>query len=234
MEDIDITMFPRVKRIPHERFDELIVKFYDLEQSIEFDRCKCIGCGICSRACPNQVIYMPSTEGKIRINREDLIPSIPNPRDCSFCGTCSYLCPTSAIWLKKDGKYIKRKEFKIVNKNIVPILDYELIELENPNVGAKAFLSGNVEVDWKKCISCMSCVNVCPTSCFTKQLPKNEERSKNKKSKPSFNGKNCMKCGSCVNACSQGAIELIIDGINQSGKFKEIFWNSLITRLKSI
>ena len=225
-------MFPRVKIIPDERFNETIVKFYDKEQSIEIDKCKCIGCGICSRACPNQVIYSPPTDGKIRINREDLIPSIPNPRDCSFCGTCAYICPTSAIWLKKNDIYVKRKDFAIRTKKIVPKLEYDTIELENPKTEAKVYMTGNIEVDWDKCISCLSCVNVCPSECFTKE--KTENQTAKKKVKPTYNGKNCIKCGSCVRSCSQGAIWLKIDDIKHSGEYKEIFWKPLISRLKNI
>ena len=224
-------MFPRVKRVPHSRYDEATVKFYDMEQSIEFDQCKCIGCGICIKSCPNQVIHNPSTEGKIRITKEDLVPSIPNPTDCSFCGTCSYLCPVGAIWLKKDNKYVKRKDLPVYNKNIVPKLEYDVVELTNPKPEAKTFIDGEIKIDWNKCISCMSCVNNCPTDCFTKQ--KSQEDNTKKKTKPTFDGENCIKCGTCVRSCSQNAITLEVHEIKHNGNYKEIFWNPLISRLKS-
>lgn len=225
-------MFPRVKRSYSNAFDEISVKFYDKNQSIEIDRTKCIGCGICIKACPKQVIYSKSIEGIIRITTEDLIPEIPNPLDCSFCGTCAFVCPTSAIFLKKNNKYVKRKDIGIIAKNVVPQLQYDCAELANNELKAKTFIDGEIEINWDKCISCMSCVEVCPTGSFSKRESPSDK--KEKRSKPKFNNDKCIKCGACERACSRKAINLKVDDIRFSGKFKEIFWIPLVERLKGL
>jgi formate hydrogenlyase subunit 6/NADH:ubiquinone oxidoreductase subunit I len=222
-------MFPRVKTIHNDNINEVSVNFYDKTQSLEINKTKCIGCGLCIKACPKGVLYSKPNEGKVRINTEDLIPEIPNPLDCSYCGTCAYVCPTSAIFLKKNNKYVRRKDIGIIAKKVVPNLNFDCVELTHPETKAKTFIDGEIEVDWEKCVSCMSCVNVCPTHSFKKQ--ENTDDSK-KRIKPVFNADTCIKCGACERACSKEAIKLNVRDIRYSGEYKEQFWNSLIERLR--
>lgn len=220
-------MFPRVKQISNGRINEVKVEFYDKTQAVEIDKTKCIGCGLCIKACPKGVIYSTSFEGKIRVFTEDLIPEIPNPLDCSYCGTCAFVCPTSAIYLKKNGRYVNRKDIGIIAKKVVPQLNFDCVELTNPNSKAKMFIDGKIEIDEDKCISCMSCLNVCPTNSFLKA------DTDQKRSKPIFNLDKCINCGACVRACSKNAIKFEINDIKYSGKFNDHFWNSLIERIRS-
>ena len=52
------------------------------------DREKCVGCGLCSRSCPVDAIYV--TEGKAEIRY---------PEDCMTCYICELACPTGAIFV---------------------------------------------------------------------------------------------------------------------------------------
>ncbi|MEJ2296108.1 MAG: 4Fe-4S dicluster domain-containing protein [Candidatus Lokiarchaeota archaeon] len=220
-------MFPRVKKLSNERINEVKVEFYDKTQAVEIDITKCIGCGLCIKACPKGVIYSKSLKGKVRVKKEDLIPEIPNPLDCSYCGTCAFVCPTYAIYLKKNGRYVNRKDIGIIAKKVVPQLNFDCVELMNPEGKAKMFIDGNIEFDEDKCISCMSCLNVCPTNSFSKN------EADKKRTKPVFHGEKCINCGACVRACSKNAIKIEIKSINFSGKFNDYFWNSLIERIRS-
>jgi ferredoxin len=216
-------MFPRAKRIKNEHLDKVCLKYYDIKQTITIDKTKCIGCGICTKVCPNQVILSRQPlDGKIRVNINDLIPYIPKPLECSFCGTCAYMCPVSAITLEKDDQVQKKNEFGIIIKKVVPQLDFKDVDILKPRITFKSYIEGEIDVNWDKCISCMSCVEVCPTESFSRQRGQK---------KPSFNSENCVSCGACERACSQNAIELNIKNIKYKGKYKEIFWTPLLNRL---
>ena len=63
-----------------------------------FNPDKCLGCGICSRVCPNKAIEM------IGVKQEDgTIKKQPkiNINKCCFCRLCEDVCPAKAIRLTK-------------------------------------------------------------------------------------------------------------------------------------
>ena len=51
------------------------------------DQRACIGCGVCDRICPGDVIMMDEAN-KARI---------AHPRDCWTCFSCEMVCPVKAI-----------------------------------------------------------------------------------------------------------------------------------------
>ncbi|MEW5958386.1 MAG: 4Fe-4S binding protein [Chloroflexota bacterium] len=52
----------------------------------QIDRAKCIGCALCVKICPHDVL------GLI-----DKVPAILDPEACQYSGVCQEICPTGAI-----------------------------------------------------------------------------------------------------------------------------------------
>lgn len=54
--------------------------------TLELDREKCIGCGMCITVCPHTVLAM--NDGHAQIENRDA---------CMECGACAQNCPTDAV-----------------------------------------------------------------------------------------------------------------------------------------
>ncbi len=57
--------------------------------TLNLDREKCVGCGICLVVCPHEVLSM--NNGHVRIENRDL---------CMECGACARNCPTEAVTVR--------------------------------------------------------------------------------------------------------------------------------------
>lgn len=53
----------------------------------------CIGCGVCVKTCPTDVI---------RLNTETKKAEIKYPADCQICHLCRMYCPVDAITITPD------------------------------------------------------------------------------------------------------------------------------------
>ncbi|MFX0099603.1 MAG: 4Fe-4S binding protein [Candidatus Hodarchaeota archaeon] len=222
-------MFPRVERVTENGLNEVIVNFYTDNQSLEIIEDFCVGCGICMKVCPNDAIIVPPTEGRTRIRTEDLIAEVPDPLKCSYCGTCAYMCPFQAISLKKNGTKIQNEDLALRKKHVLPLINREPIFCDRIKKEARIYLEGSLGIDWNKCISCLSCVEVCPTGAFSRK-----EKDEIEKGQPriKFDESKCILCGACVNSCSKKVMCLNIDKINHTGNYKEIFWSRIEKKLK--
>jgi formate hydrogenlyase subunit 6/NADH:ubiquinone oxidoreductase subunit I len=66
------------------------------------DLVKCIGCELCVRACPNQVLALI-----------DDVAAIVNPAACNYSGVCQEICPTEAVSLTYEIVFVEtRREAK--------------------------------------------------------------------------------------------------------------------------
>lgn len=54
----------------------------------QIDKTKCIGCELCLKLCPNDVLAMV-----------DSFPQVVNPNACDYSEACQEICPTEAISL---------------------------------------------------------------------------------------------------------------------------------------
>lgn len=114
----------------------LHVKKYKLT----LDRNLCVGCQICSLACPKEAIKLEKQPRVPREKAEHAKVDIDLEK-CNFCGICDVLCPYGAIKVTVDGEHI----LSVVEKESFP----QLIR--------------DIQVDTSKCgLDCVECEEACP------------------------------------------------------------------------
>jgi 4Fe-4S ferredoxin len=90
----------------------LHVKTYKLT----LDRTRCVGCQICSLACPKNAITLtkqPKTEAmKTKPAKVDV-----DLAKCNFCGICDVTCPYGAIQVTLNGQHTLNVVSKGVSLN---------------------------------------------------------------------------------------------------------------------
>lgn len=66
------------------------------KMKVDFDRCK--GCGLCTSACPKNIVEMQSE----KLNKEGYSTAVCVSQDkCIACAMCAMICPDCAIEITK-------------------------------------------------------------------------------------------------------------------------------------
>jgi len=90
---------------------------------------RCVGCKLCSAACPVDCIYVESEENESNspVSKGERYASIYeiNELRCIFCGYCEEACPVGAIVLSNEyefcaddrNKFLYEKEDFLVDRN---------------------------------------------------------------------------------------------------------------------
>jgi len=145
---------------------------------LAFDFPKCIACGLCTKACPNNVLSFETIkeEGakkkKVQSYTIDL-------QYCLFCNLCVEVCPTNTLYFTHDFELSKynRQDIKIVYHR-PPELDLVPEGKEDESSGVKVELPDISEADAKrlKQIEAMKTVlGKNPQKSLSKNLPSEED-----------------------------------------------------------
>ncbi|CFX28905.1 4Fe-4S binding domain [Syntrophomonas zehnderi OL-4] len=82
---------------------------------LHFDYTKCIVCGLCTKACPNNVLSYESrqVEGS---KKKELVSYTIDLQYCLFCNLCVEACPTNTLYFTHDFELSRyqRDQIKIV------------------------------------------------------------------------------------------------------------------------
>jgi 4Fe-4S ferredoxin len=168
------------------------------DYKLTLDKNRCVGCQICSVACPKEAIKttkQPKIEGeKTKKAKVDI-----DLAKCNFCGICDVTCPYGAIKVTLNGAH----NLSIIDKESYPKLIREF------------------DVDTQKCEKeCDECETACPLSLIkiTKTgfdgnpLQDIKELSPTAKKRVQLNidiqKECCPTCKICENKCTQGALKV--------------------------
>ena len=185
---------------------------------------KCIGCGMCIKACPRNAINSGPV-GAINKGSIDSQKIIIDQEECILCGICSGVCLFGALDLEIDGKSIKDtgdylsyekvyifNETKCETKEGGELCDYcenvckrgaikaKMVTVKDKNKDNKKTRKNTIERDESLCIFCSSCENACPKDAI--------------KVGKIFDGdvdvdlEKCQGCGVCCEVCPSGAISM--------------------------
>jgi len=107
---------------------------------LRLDKARCVGCQICSLACPKAAIKLEKRL-KVQGERARRAKVDIDLAKCNFCGICDVSCPYGAIKLTLNGEHA----LSVIDKESFP----ELIR--------------DIKVDTRQCPKdCVECENACP------------------------------------------------------------------------
>jgi 4Fe-4S ferredoxin len=119
----------------------LHVKNYKLA----LDKTRCVGCQICSLACPKEAIKLEK-QARIEGQKTKKAKVDIDLAKCNFCGVCDVTCPYGAIRLTLNGEHA----LSVLEKESFP----QLIR--------------DIRIDTRNCPKdCIECKDVCPLGLIT-------------------------------------------------------------------
>jgi len=171
----------------------LQVKNYKLT----LDRKRCVGCQICTLACPKNAItaqQQTKVAGKAQKAKIDV-----DLEKCNFCGICDLTCPYGAVKVTQNGTH----DLAVLEKESYPQLVKDIV------------------VDTRKCDkACVECETVCPLNLIKISKVAYDGKPVTDLSKLSDLGKKrvqitvdiakeyCPTCRVCEFKCDPGAIRM--------------------------
>ena len=115
---------------------------------------------------------------------------------CVMCGACMSAC--SKAWAKQDNPGMSR----IAVKNVTGLPDIRVCDQCGgciavcPSMALQRDKNGVVQIDRKKCTSCLICVEFCPSASMFFHADIDSPFK-------------CVSCGICVKACPEGALSIV-------------------------
>jgi 4Fe-4S ferredoxin len=172
----------------------LQVKNYKLA----LDKAKCVGCQICSLACPKGAITV-TKQSKVAGEAAKKAKVDIDLAKCSFCGVCDITCPYGAIKVTLNGE----RNLNVISKESFP----ELVR--------------DIKIDSRLCPKdCNECVEACPLGQI--KISKvtydgnpvedvnvlSPSQRKHVQVKIDIPKENCPTCRACEFKCAPGAIKV--------------------------
>lgn len=155
-----------------------VTRTYTLRYNAE----KCIGCAICTRACPKEAVkFIPASTSKGRIIKK---ASVDFEVDlCIFCGICEVLCPSGALQVAQNGE----EAISVVEKQVFPLL------------------LKDIKIAKEKCdLKCdFKCEKDCPSECI--KVIRNSSSIVDVR----IDKSRCLYCGQCELSCPLGAVKVL-------------------------
>src|SRR4030065_1928667 len=106
-----------LKTVKKDAADKLTLEWilHVKKYKLALDKARCVGCQICSLACPKEAIKLqkqPKKTGeKTRKAKVDV-----DLTKCNFCGICDITCPYGAVKVASTGKQV----LKVLEKESFP------------------------------------------------------------------------------------------------------------------
>jgi len=162
---------------------------------LTIDKNLCVGCQICSLACPKEAIKIEK-QPKIQGEKAKKAKIDIDLTKCNFCGICDILCPYGAVKVTVNGEHA----LSVIEKESFP----QLIR--------------DIQVDVSKCpIDCVECEEVCPLDLIKvtrltadgkilEKVPK--RKRKGLQIKVDVEKERCPCCRICEFKCPEGILHV--------------------------